>query len=70
MSKATLYKGNTAIKILLDVIKVKPNKKYGYFEITQKIYRHELITIARYKDVDKIIFVDKDGNKSEVNRDE
>ncbi|MBO7716227.1 MAG: hypothetical protein J6S85_21865 [Methanobrevibacter sp.] len=70
MSKATLYKGNTAIKILFDVIKVKPNKKYGYFEITQKIYRHELITIARYKDVDKIIFVDKDGNKSEVNRDE
>lgn len=37
-----------------NVIKVNPNKKYGYFEITQKFYHFEIITVHRFTEVDKI----------------
>ena len=61
--KAYLTKGNKAIKVLFDVTKVNPNYKYGYFEITQHIYHHDIITIHRYKDFDSVIIKDqKDGS--------
>lgn len=44
------------------VVKVKPNPKYQYFEVTTKIYRHELIETIRYKDCDYIeLYNETDG---------
>ena len=44
------------------VVKVKPNPKYKYFEVTTKIYRHELIETIRYKDCDYIeLYNESDG---------
>lgn len=68
--KALFYKGDNLTKLLRDVISVKANKKYGYYEITQKIYHHTLITTARFNEVDKIVFVDKDGNRNEIGHDD
>ena len=41
---------------------MKPNPKYQYFEVTTKIYRHELIETIRYKDCDYIeLYNESDG---------
>lgn len=51
---AKLIKLNNPSKYMFNVISVKPNKKYGYFEITTKIYHHEFIEIKRFNEVDYI----------------
>ena len=52
--KAKLIKINRPSELMFNVISVKPNKKYGYFEITTKIYHHEIITTKSFKEVDFI----------------
>ena len=52
--KIRMVKVNHLPKVMYNVISVKPNKKYGYFEITTKIYHHEIITTERFNDVDYI----------------
>lgn len=54
MIKAKLVKDGQTVKEIYSIKNVVANKKYGYFEITEKIYKHEIITIHRFKDVDKV----------------
>lgn len=51
---AKYYKGNEYKYTYHYIVKVKPNKKYGYFETTQKIYHHEIISIQRFNDIDRV----------------
>lgn len=52
--KAKLIKLNNPSKYMFNVLSVKANKKYGYFEITTKIYHHQIITTKRFNEVDFI----------------
>lgn len=62
--KARLVKVNHLPKLMYNVTSVKPNKKYGYFEITTKIYQHQIITTQRFADVDYIeLYDEKDPAK-------
>lgn len=54
MIKARLVKDDKTVKEIYNIKNVVANKKYGYFEITEKIYKHEIITIHRFKDVEKV----------------
>ena len=54
MVKALLYKDGKVIKTIYGIKSVTNNKKYGYFEITEKLYHHEIITIHRYNTCDKV----------------
>lgn len=51
---AKIYKGNRIIDTKYNVISVNADKKYGYFEITSKIYHHEFIEVVSFKVADKI----------------
>ena len=60
--KAKLIKENQPPRYKFNVISVKANKKYGYFEITTKIYHHEFIETLSFKECDKIeLYIE--GNK-------
>ena len=52
--KAKLIKENNPPRYKFNVISVKANKKYGYFEITTKIYHHDFIETLSFKECDKI----------------
>ena len=60
------YKGDQIVKTYSYVISVKADKKYGYFVITQKIYHHEIMSIVRFADCDKIIYTDPKGDRKEI----
>ena len=61
--KAKLIKENNPPRYKFNVISVKANKKYGYFEITTKIYHHEFIETLSFKECDKIELYDTENNK-------
>lgn len=61
--KATCYKGSTPVKTFFHVLDIKPNHKYGYFEIYTKIYHHTIIEIMRYKYADTIICIGEDKER-------
>ena len=62
--KAKLIKNNNPSKLLFNVISCKANKKYGYFEITTKIYHHQIITIHRFNEYDRVeLYDEEDGRK-------
>ena len=67
---ATYYKDETEVRKVFDVVSVRTNKKYHYFEIVQVIYHHEIITIAYYQEVNRIVLKDEDGNRKEITHDE
>ena len=54
MNKSRLVKDDQIVKEIYSIKNVVANKKYGYFEITECINKHEIITIHRFKDVDKV----------------
>lgn len=54
MNKATLIKDGKIVKEIYSIKNVVANKKYGYFEVTQNLYKRDIITIHRFKDVDKV----------------
>ena len=66
--KALLYLNGTLVKTVFDVKSVKFDNKYNYWILTQKIYKHDIITIHRLKDVNKIVTVDEDGIRKEIER--
>ena len=59
---AKLIKNNKVIKELHDIKSVVPNKKYGYFEITESINQHDIITIHRFSDIDRVELYKPDEN--------
>lgn len=61
--KAKLIKNNNLPKTMFNVVSVKANKKYGYFEITTKIYHHQIITIHRFNDVDRVELYDEEDSR-------
>lgn len=63
MYKAKLIKENNPPRYKFNVISVKVNKKYGYFEITTKIYHHEFIETIRFVNCDKVELYDTENNK-------
>ena len=68
MKKALLYLNGKHVKTLYDIKSVKYDHKYNYWIVTQHIYKHDLTTIHKVTDVDKIIVVDKDGVRKEIER--
>ena len=66
--KALFYYEGKLVKTLFDVKSVKFDNKYNYWILTQKIYKHDIITIHRLNEVDKIITIDKDGIRKEIER--
>ena len=51
---AVLVKDGKHVKTIHDIKSVTANKKYGYFEITQSIYKHDIVTIHRFSDIDRV----------------
>ena len=62
MIKARLVKDGKTVKEIYSIKNVVANKKYGYFEITECINKHEIITIHRFKDVEKVELYQTDPN--------
>lgn len=62
MIKARLVKDDQTVKEIYNIKSVVANKKYGYFEITQNLYRRDIITIHRFKDLDKVELYQTDPN--------
>lgn len=52
--KAKLLKNNKEIKLMFNVDSIKTDKKYGYFVVTTKIYKHQIMTTHSFKEVDTI----------------
>ena len=49
---------------MFDVVSVHPDKKYGYYVVTQKTLHHQIITVHRFNDVDYIeLYDEKEPNK-------
>lgn len=63
--KAVAFKENKPVKTWFYPIKIKPDQKYKYFTIIEKIYHHELIQTIRYTDADKIVLYE-DGKVIET----
>ena len=61
-TKAVLIKDHKIIKEIYNIKSVVANSKYGYFEITQNLYRRDIITIHRFKDVEKVELYRPDEN--------
>ena len=57
--KALLYKDNKQIKVFSDITRVDVDEKYGYFTLYQKIFKHTIIFVKPFKEVDKIVTQDK-----------
>lgn len=68
MNKAKLIKNGKTVKEIYFIKSVVANKKYGYFEITQKIYHHDIITIHHFKDVDKVELYRPDENYARLEK--
>lgn len=68
MIKAVLKKDGKEVKSIYYIKSVVPNKKYGYFEITQKIYHHDIITIHRFRDVDRVELYKPDENYARMEK--
>lgn len=61
-TKAVLIKDHKIVKEIYNIKSVVANKKYGYFEITENINKHDIITIHRFNDVDKVELYRPDEN--------
>lgn len=66
--KAQLIKNGQIQKQIFNVVSCQSDKKYGYFSITQMIFKHQIITIHRFAYVDSVILIDKDGNRKEIHQ--
>lgn len=62
MIKARLVKDGKTVKEIYSIKNVVANKKYGYFEITECINKYDIITIHRFKDVEKVELYKTDPN--------
>lgn len=62
MIKARLVKDGQTVKEIYNIKSVVANKKYGYFEITEVINKHDIITIHRFKNVEKVELYRPDEN--------
>lgn len=62
--KAEFYKNNRVTKILFDVTKCNADRKYNYFEITQVIYHHQLITIHSFKEYDYVVLTNRETKET------
>lgn len=59
---AKLIKNNKVVKTIYNIKSVVPNKKYGYFEITERINQHDIITTHRFSDIDRVELYKPDEN--------
>ena len=62
MNKAVLIKDNKVVKTIYYIKSVVANTKYSYFEIIQKLYHHDIITIHRFSDIDRVELYKPDEN--------
>ena len=58
--KAKLIKENHPPKYKYQILGVKVDKKHGYFEVTTKIYHHQIIELIRFNECDSIELFDSD----------
>lgn len=59
---AKLIKNGKCVKSIYNVKSVIPNKKYGYFEITETIHKHDIITLHKFTDIDRVELYKPDEN--------
>lgn len=52
--KARIIKDNNPPKYKYHVVNVKAEKKYGYFIVVTKIYKHEIIETIPFENCDRI----------------
>lgn len=65
--KAKLIKVNNPPKYKYNILSVKADKKHGYFEVTTKIYHHQIIELVRFTDCDYIeLYNDGEKNPAKV----
>lgn len=64
--KAICYKEDKTVKTFYDVKTITYDQKYNYWVLTQRIYHHDIITIHKPLEFDKVTLIDKDGNKKEI----
>ena len=62
MNKAVLIKDNKVVKTIYYIKSVVANTKYGYFEITERINQHDIITLHRFSDIDRVELYKPDEN--------
>ena len=61
-TKAVFIKNHKIVKEMYHIVSVVANNKYGYFEVTQRFYKHDIITIRRYTEVDRVELYHVDKN--------
>lgn len=61
-TKAVLIKDHKIVKEIYNIKSVVANTKYGYFEVTQRFYKHDITTIRRFTEVDRIELYHVDEN--------
>lgn len=62
-AKAICYKDGKPVKTYYNVSDIRFDKKYNYWILTERIFHHDIITIHRLNEFDKVIAVDKNGEK-------
>ena len=65
---AKLIKNNKVVKTIYNIKSVVPNKKYGYFEITERINQHDIITTHRFSDIDRVELYKHDKNYARLEK--
>ena len=65
---AKLIKNNKVVKEIYNIKSVIPNKKYRYFEITERINQHDIITIHRFSDIDRVEIYKPDENYARLEK--
>lgn len=65
---AKLIKNNKVVKEIYNIKSVIPNKKYGYFEITERINQHDIITIHRFSNIDRVEIYKPDENYARLEK--
>lgn len=65
---AVLLKAGKPVKTIHNIKSVVANKKYGYFEITENICKHDIITIHRFSDVDRVEIYEPDENYARLKK--
>ena len=65
---AVLLKAGKPVKTIHNIKSVVANKKYGYFEITERINQHDIITIHRFSDIDRVEIYKPDENYARLEK--
>ena len=64
--KLICYLNGREVKRFFNVKSIHFDKKYNYWVLTECIYNHDIITVHRLCEFDKIVIIDKEGIRKEL----